>query len=267
MHRRTEAHTAQRGVFLWPIFDACHLMQIQRLALAGGDHQVSDLACLMQEGPGLHHGELVVALEASHLEAHVGGMQGIVEIGQGQAVGGKPCRVGDDAHLAALAAGDGDLAGVAHHAELVHQFFCDAPQGKGGVGRLCREREQHDGHIVDLDGFHRPGTHDGRDDVLVGHELAPGLEQAILPVLPHKEAHRGDGPPRHRGGVDILHAVDLAQLLLERRGDELFDLAGAGAGGFHHHIHHRHHDLRLFFPGREPQGKKPQEEACAQKKR
>ncbi len=60
-----------------------------------------------------------------------------------------------------------------------------------------------------------------------------------------------------RHAVDVFHAVDLVEDLLQGRGHELFDLAGRVARHADHDVGQRHDDLRVLLARRDQQGRQP----------
>ena len=68
----------------------------------------------------------------------------------------------------------------------------------------------------------QPGT--PPDDVQVLVDLLVELDQAPLAVLAHVVANGDDRLVLAAHRVDVFHAVDLVEDLLQRRGDQLLDL-------------------------------------------
>ena len=81
------------------------------------------------------------------------------------------------------------------------------------------------------------------------------LDEAPLAVLAHVVA---DGDDRlilaaHR--IDVFHAVDLVENLLQRRGDQLLDLGRRMPGKIHVDVGQGDDDLRVFLAQGESQGR------------
>ena len=55
----------------------------------------------------------------------------------------------------------------------------------------------------------------------------------------------------------MLDAGNLRQQFFQGKRHLAFDLAGAETRRLHHHVDHRHHDLRFLFARREQQGQHP----------
>ena len=157
-------------------------------------------------------------------------------------------RVRVDQYAPQFAADHGNLARILDPAELVldlvgqsAQIGCVIDWVAGGQG------EGDNRHIVDFNRFHRPVFDTGGDDILVGHQFVPNLDQAVFAVFAHIEAHRDHGLAFAGGGIDVFHAVHFAQFGFQRRGGEFFHLFRRRAGHLNEHIRHRHDDLRLLF--------------------
>jgi hypothetical protein len=84
-------------------------------------------------------------------------------------------------------------------------------------------------------------------------DLVVDLEEAVLPVLAHVEAHGDDRTAAPRDRVDVLDPIDLGQQLLEPGSDLPLHLPRIEPRRFDVHVCHRHDDLGLLFPGREEQ--------------
>ena len=93
----------------------------------------------------------------------------------------------------------------------------------------------------------------GRNQVLVGHEPVPGLDQAVFKALTYEITDGNHRRARLGGGIDIFHAFHLFEQNLQRRRHQFFDFFASSAGIFNQHVHYRHHDLRVFFARRERQ--------------
>ena len=136
-------------------------------------------------------------------------------------------RVRVDPYLAGFAAHHHDAPGILDQRQLVLHLVGDAPQGRAVICRVGRGQGQRDdGHVVDLDRFHAPVGHHRRDAILVGHQLVPDLDQAVLAILADEEPHRDHRLVFARGRVNVFDAIDLAQHGFQRGGNQFLDFLG-----------------------------------------
>ena len=120
---------------------------------------------------------------------------------------------------------------------------------------VAGQRQRDHRHVVDLHRLDDPAGHAGRDDVQVLVDLLVELDQAPLAVLAHVVADRDDRLVLAAHRVDVLHAVDLVEDLLQGRGDQLLDLRRRVAGEVDVDVGQGHDDLRVFLARRQAQGR------------
>jgi len=238
---------------LGAVADAGHIAQVDGAAVLHRHHEALELGGLHHEARGLHHRAAVAVHQRSRRKLGLGGLEGGLQFGHGHPQGPQALRIRLDADHALGAAHHPHLGGVGHGLQLPGQGFAQDPQAaRGLVGAVKGQGEE--GDIIDgeqlHDGLHRAaGQHLG-----VGHQLLVDLHQALFLVLVHLEAHGEQGHVGPGDGIEVLHPRDAPQPLLQGRGDLAFDLLGAGAGHGDIDIHHGHHDLGFFLPGREGHG-------------
>ena len=134
----------------------------------------------------------------------------------------------------------------------------DGPSGMCRPQAPCRgqrQRERHDGHVVDLHRLDDPAADAGRNDVEVFVDLLVELHQASLAVFADVVANGDDRLVLAAHRIDVLDAVDLVEDFLQRRGDQLLDFRRRMAGKVDVHVGQRHDDLRVFLARRQAQGR------------
>ncbi len=189
----------------------------------------------MVPAPGDDHG-----VEPRHLRGLARDAQGhlgraLVEPAQGRVhvLGGEP---GDDlvhAQAQGLDAGGVDVdphlaLGVAHQLHLAHardvlEPALDLAVGeRGQVPRregLGADRQRDDGHGVEVELLDDRLLDALGQLVADGVDLGPGLLGGLVDLDLQLELHHDAGEPLARGGVDVLHARDGVDRLLDALGD------------------------------------------------
>jgi hypothetical protein len=122
------------------------------------------------------------------------------------------------------------------------------------------EREGHDGHVVHVFRLDEKRSGSRREKILVGHELVVQIDEARFHRLADVEADDDQCTAGPRDGVDVLYALDLGDLPLERLGQLLFDDFGRCTGKRQPDIGHGDDDLRLFFTRGDQNGEQAEQQ-------
>ncbi len=170
-----------------------------------------------------------------------------------QPAGGEPRRIELDAELAAQAADERRVRDFRDRLDLVLHLRGDLPQRRR-ILRRAPERQRPDGHVVDGTRLDQRRWHVPGPDVREGVELRVHPDERAVRVLPDPEAHDQKNGARGGRRVDVLHAGDRPERLLERRRHFALDFDGAAAGQRREDVDHRNLDLRLLFPGGDDHG-------------
>ncbi len=96
--------------------------------------------------------------------------------------------------------------------------------------------------------------------VIVCLELVHHLQQAVFHIFAHQETDADHGEAGRRCTVNIFHAGNLPHQLLNGNRDLGFHLLCICSWILDKDVNHGNHDLRLFFPGSDDQGKNPQQQ-------
>ena len=117
-------------------------------------------------------------------------------------------------------------------------------------------------HIINALGFdnRRQGAQFTWHPILVGIEHVVKTNQRFRAGHPHLELNGQYGQSRPGHGVGVLDACNLTQHLLGGLGHHVLHVGTAGSRKRNQHIGHGDVDLRLFFPRRHHDGKKPQQQ-------
>ena len=114
-----------------------------------------------------------------------------------------------------------------------------------GVG-LRRQGQRQDRHVVDAAAHDQRRRDAHRDAVAVGADLVVDPQHRLVLVGADLEA----GGHHHLivlgRAVDVLDPGDRLEDGFQRLGDELGRVGGLEAVGLHHHVDHRHVDLRIL---------------------
>ena len=239
---------AGRGV--GRVGDGGHVLQPHRLAAGHAQHQLRHVVAVGQELAGGELGHAIGADPFAGLAGQVGRLQGAGQFVHGQAVAGQARRVQGN-HQRALGRADGaDIAGAGDALELVFQAVRHFGQfGRATLRVVGPQGQRHHRHIVDALGLDDRLAHAQvlRHPVLVGEHLVVQAYQRRLALHADFELHRQDRHARAADRIGVLDLLDLGQLLLQREGHHLLDLARVGAGEGHDDVGHGHVDLRLFL--------------------
>ena len=125
------------------------------------------------------------------------------------------------------------------------------PQGRG-----------QNRYVVDAFGVdqRRQDPESLRMPVLVGIDGVVETDQCLGTRLANLELYRRNTDAGPRDGVDVLHAVDLRQHLLQRNRHQVLDLGRARTGERHEHVGKGDVDLRFFFAGRDGNREEPHQQ-------
>ena len=113
--------------------------------------------------------------------------------------------------------------------------------------RLRRQREHHDGDVVDAAADDQRLGNADRDAVDVGADLLVDAQDGVVGVGADEEARRHHDAIVVRLAVDVLDAVDALDDVLERLGHQFDRVRRLEAVGVDQDVDHRHADLRLFL--------------------
>ena len=82
---------------------------------------------------------------------------------------------------------------------------------------------------------------------IVRAQLFGQPHEALFGIGTDLEPHDDKALAVARGRVDVFHARDFPEQLFHRPGGALLDFLRGEAGHVHHHVDHRHLDLRLLL--------------------
>ncbi len=245
--------------------DACHLAQVDRLALADADHEVAHLVGVVQEFARLHGQHAAVGLRVDHAargHAEVGGGQRLLQAQQVDAALAQAAGVDRHLHHAAGAADGLDLACAGHALELGLHRVRHALELDGAGCFRAPQRDREHRHVVDAGRPHdrRHHAQAGGQPVLVGIEHVVQAHQRL--GARHADlklhGHHGHAGARHRIGV--LDAGDLRQGLLGRPRHQVLHVGAGRPREGDDHAGHRDVDLRLFLARRHQHRKQAQQQ-------
>ena len=231
------------------IFNIRHISQIYRVVAKHADHQVLHIAHAGEEISGFHEILPVQLLEITDRQVLVSRLDLLGNLQRINLIGAHAFLIENDAHLTALSAGQLEFRHIADFFDLGAQFSTDAPQ-LITVVMFAPEGEGQHRHIInrfDLD-ERRKGQFPGHFIHML-HHGAPEFDQALFGIISHIIAGGDKCKIGAGGGIHILNPGDFIDHPFQRLGHPLFHLFGTAAGEGNKNIHHRHHDLRFFFPG------------------
>ena len=220
------------------------------------DDEVLDRLGRAQELARLKPNRLVRLHQFAAQERGVRPLQGPLNVAQGHVMPGHSPGRKVDRDLPGPAPDHVRPSGVLHRLQANLQLLRHPPQLVVAVGRT-EQGQVDDGHVVDLDGLDDPARDARRHLVDVGLNLVVQLDPASLQVLAHVEANGHDGLARHARRVDVFHAGDLVEQLLQPGRDLPLHFRRLGPGHGDHHIGHRHDDLRVLLARRDQQRRRP----------
>ncbi len=229
--------------------DARDVAEQHGAPLVRADDQRRELRARGEVRPRAHVQLARAQLQRADVRGVVRGAQRSLEVERRHPARRERLDVELDAHLARQAAEDRALRHVRHALQAREELLADAPQHVL-VDTRGVQRQRHDRHVVDLDRPHDPAGHAGRGAVALRVDPAREAHQGALAVLAHEEAHRHHRAAAARDRVDVLDAVDLPEVALQRRGDQALDLLGARAGEADDHVGRGHDDLRFLLARR-----------------
>ncbi len=245
--------------FCRPVADLRDLVKIDRGAGMDADHDPADLRRRGEEGAGLQQHLLVQRRQAAGVGLEVDLLDLRRDLGDGEVARGQLQRVETDRHLAAGAADDLGLGHLLDALDAVVDLGRQPPQG-GVVVAAAVEGQGQDRHVVDGMRLDQRLRHRMGDAVEVGLQFLVEADDGGFEVLADVEADDQQALAGHRGRVDVLDAGDFVEQLFHRDGEPLLDLLRGGAGHRHHHVDHRHLDLRFLLARQQEDGEDAEEQ-------
>ena len=237
----------------WAIADGGHVLQEDRLAVADADHQLRDIAGILEEGTRFDGDRAVGDEQFAYRQAKVGRLQCGPKVGHGHAAAGHSRRIDLDDHGASGSAYRSDLARSGDALEIALDAVGNALEVEGADrGVFAEQRERHDRHVVDALGLDQRiedaealGQPIGIriDRVVEAHQGLGAADSRLV-------LHRHDGEARPGDRHHVLDAGDLRQHLFRWRSHHLLHVPRRCAGKWNQHVRHRHVDLRLFLARR-----------------
>ncbi len=233
--------------------------EIDRLGAGGPHHQGAHLFRRAQEGAGLDQHLLAVALEAPRRGRRVLGPDRLSD-GRGiEPVARQALGVEAHPHGSRLAAEQGRLRDVGELVHLAPELGRDLAQAIGVVA-VAPQGEREDRDVVDGAQLDQREPRPRRHLVETGGDLLVDLDQALLEIVPHQEAHGHQGAVRARSRVDVLDPRDLPHSLLEGHRHPVLHFLWGGAGHGHEEVDDGDDDLRLLLARRQADRQHPQGE-------
>jgi hypothetical protein len=232
--------------------------------LLQADDQFAHFPGIAQPGAGGQRDRAVLADARADLGGLVGGAERACQLGRGQAVAGQARGVQFHQHHALGCAEGVDIARAGHALELHFQRVRHLRQFGGAALRIVGPQGQaHHRDIVDTHRLDQrlPDAETRWQPVLVRIDLVVQAHDRIAARLAD---HELDGQHRHTGAaqrVDVLDALDLGELLLQREGHQVLDVRHLGADEGHEDIGESDLDLRLFLARRDQRGGNAEQQA------
>ena len=242
-----------------PVDDARDLRHIDGPSLGQAHHHAADLLGAAEERTDLDADLPVVANGGARRLLDRGRLQRPGELHPADPRGRHAVGVRLHAHHPRLAADQLGAARLGDLGELLRQLGRERPQPVARPA-LGPQREAQERDVVDRVQLDDRRHHVARHDPAHGRLPLVDLDQAVLVRLADLEAdgHHPHARARHR--VDVLDTRDAPQDPLDRSHDPVLDLGGLGARPGHHHVDHRHADLRLLLAGSGEERERPEAE-------
>ena len=236
-----------RLILTRPLRDRRDIAQIDGIAVGRAHRDRRQLLGAADRLPG-HDGGCSAALaHRSEREAAVCLPHRIHQRAERDAMRRELCRIGNDAKLFLLPAGDEGQADIVDLRNLGPQPGGERPQrllvpvaARAGLGR---QRQHHDRHIADPAHRHLRRLDALRQLVHIRRQPLVDADCGVVGIGPDQKA-RGDHHPVVFGlGIDMFDAVDALDDRLQRLADQLHRIARGQAGRGDHQVDHRHADL------------------------
>ena len=238
--------------------------QLQWLATGEADHEPAHVVGVGEEGAGGDRNSRVAADALADLAHDIRRLQRLRQILDGQSVRrefGRVERHRDDA----IRRADGVHVARARDAlEFGFQRVRDFRQLGGAAPRIVGpDRQAHHRHVVDALGLDQRLAHAEAlwQPVLVGEHLVVEAHDCRLALHTDGVFDRQHRHARTADRIDVLDALDLRELLFQRRADQLLDLARRRARIRHEDVRHGHVDLRFFLARRHQHRDQAQQQA------
>ena len=233
--------------FLGSVDNLRHIAQINRPSLVNPHHHLSGLGRAGDESAGLDENRAVFGGDRPRPRLPVALLQHRHNACGRHPAGRQAHRIEEHTDLPTQPA---DHTRLRHQGNLLHrilQFRRQPPQFHRILPRTMQSQGQN-GHVIDGPRLDQRRRHPVRDAVEIRLQLLVEFDQTRLQVGADFETHDDQTLGRTRRGVDVFDPGDFPEQLLHRSRHPLRHLARAGARHRHHHVDHRHLDLRFFLP-------------------
>ena len=234
------------GGLLRAIQHLSHLTQINRSSPQRAHYHIAHLLGGPEECAGLDDHRLIHRGQFTTAELAVGLLQHRNDAHRAQSAGGQTRGIQEHPQFSTGPADDRRLGDLRHLLHRIINLGHQATQGQVVVSPAV-EGQRQDGDIVDGTGLDQRESHPMRHPVPIGAEFFRHLHQTGIGIRAHLEADDGQGLPFPGLRVEVLHAGHLPEQFFHGSCGPLLDLLRRRPWHRHHHIHHRHQDLRLFF--------------------
>ncbi len=252
--RGSPAVTNVIGDFLRAVLDLGDVLEQHGPAGEHADDEIAQLPGVLEVLAGLDADQFIARAEIARRLPDVRAADGPLQFQGGNVVGRHAIRVHEHLNHAGGAADDIGPRHLLDAGEPLGHFLGHAAEGHA-VGSRTREREGHDGHVVDFHGFDDPPADARRDDVQIFVDFLLQLDQAAFAVFADIVTDGDDRLIFAAHGVNVFHAVDLIEDLFQGRGHQLFDFRRRVAGKVDKDIRQRNDDLGILLARREPQSR------------
>jgi hypothetical protein len=259
---RTGAALAEQhvvGRFVCAVDDRRDVPKINRPPLGHADDRRADIARIAEEGAGLQQRFPVGGGLRAGVGLGVGLLQHRHEVPGAEIAGGELLGIQHHAHGAVLAA---DQRRFGHEGNLLHRVIHlrSEPAQRGVIVARAVEGEGEDRHVVDRAGLDERRGDAERDAVEVRLQLLVEADEGGLEVRADLEPHDGQVAAGACGGVEVFDTGDFPKEFLHRARDAVLHLGRRRTGHRHHHVDHRHLDLRLLLARQHEDREKAEEQ-------
>ena len=254
------------GRFLAAVAHLRHVANVYRLVVGNSGHHAPYIFGSAQKLAGFEHVLAVAAGELAGGQTAVRHAERAGHLKRREVIRRQFGLVEHNTDGAALPSDQAHGGNVGHLLDGVIELGGDAAQLEIAIA-WAGQGECQDGNVVDGARLHQGLGRARRNQVEVGLHFLVEADDALFFVLPHVEAHDGQGTARARGGVDVFHAGNLPQQLLHGLGDALLHLVGRSAGHLDHDVDHGHDDLRLLLARELPNREGPHQQRGGNQKR
>ena len=247
--RRTCRPMAKEHVlrrFLTAIHDLRHLTQIHRAPTEHTHDHIAHILRRLEKRTRLHQHLGIPGRQTARTKLPVRLLQHRHEADRTQIARRQLHRIEHDPNLPPRATNEMRFRHQRHSLHFLLHLRRKTPQHEMIVARTVKGQRQ-DRHIVDRLRFDHWPRDAHRDAIKIRPQLLRQLEQTQFRILAHLEPHNDKALAVLRRGIHILDARDLPEKLLHRASHPLLHFLRVGTGHRHHHVDHRHLDLRLLL--------------------